>query len=188
MLRFEHQIKQAQEEAAKSPGNQELQAKTDRLKKDKADYAVTDLKRRVAQYPTNLNLRLELGHELMKRGDLDGAIKELQVAKTSAQKRTVALNFLGECFRLKGQPDMAVEQFDKALSELYVMDSFKKEVMYNLGRAYEDLGEEEKALQQYKQIYAEDIGFRDVNERVKKAYEHRGPAGSGSHGGEPRAS
>jgi hypothetical protein len=52
--------------------------------------------------------------------------------------------------------------------------------MYNLGRAYEDLGEEEKALQQYKQIYAEDIGFRDVNERVQSAYQRQKAAQSGN--------
>jgi tetratricopeptide (TPR) repeat protein len=173
ILRFDNEIKQAETEAACDPANLQLQAKAEQVKKDKDAYAVSDLQRRVAQYPTNLNLRLELGLALMKHGKLDEAIKELQVAKTSSQKRAVALNYLGESFRLKGQPDMAVEQFERALSELYVMDSFKKEVMYNLGRAYEDLGDEEKALQQYKQIYAEDIGFRDVNDRVQKAYQHR---------------
>ena len=173
MLRFDNEIKEGEKEAAQNPTNQELRAKAEQLKKDKDEYAVNDLQRRVAQYPTNLNLRLELGLALMKHGRLDDAIRELQVGKTSSQKRTVALNYLGECFRLKGQPDMAVEQFERALSELYVMDSFKKEVMYNLGRAYEDSGEDEKSLQQYKQIYAEDIGFRDVNERVQKAYQRR---------------
>jgi len=188
MLRFEKDMRDAEEEAGKDPSNEELKAKVERLKRKKEDYALTDLQRRVAQYPTNLNLRLQLGELLMERGKLDGAIKELQVAKTSAQKRTVVLNCLGECFRLKGQPDMAVEQFEKALSELYVMDSFKKEVMYNLGRAYEDLREEEKALQQYKEIYAEDIGFRDVNERVQKAYERRRAAKSDAPEGEQPAS
>lgn len=171
--RFDKQIEEAEKAAAEDPTNEGLRAKVQRLKEEKEDYGIGDLRKRVAQYPTNLNLRLELGYALMSRGRLDDAIRELQVAKTSAQRRTVALNYLGECFRLKGQADMAVEQFEKALSELYVMDSFKKEVMYNLGRAYEDMGDNERALQQYKEIYAEDIGFRDVNERVQKAYERR---------------
>jgi tetratricopeptide (TPR) repeat protein len=180
MKRFDSQIEDAQKESDDSPDNQQLRDKVEQLKKDKDDYALRDMRARVAKYPTNLDLRLELGELLMKMGMLDDAIKELQVAKSSSKKRTVALNALGECFRLKGQPDMAVEQFEKAFSELYVMDSFKKEVMYNLGRAYEDLGEKEKALQQYKQIYAEDIGFRDVNERVQKAYRPRRAAEPGS--------
>ncbi len=179
MKRFDKQIQEAESEAARDPNNQELQANVQRLKDKKEEYALGDVQRRVARYPTNLDLRAELGQALMARGRLDEAIKELQLAKTSSKKRTAAFNFLGECFRLKGQPDMAVEQFEKALSELYVMDSFKKEVMYNLGRAYEDAGEEEKALQQYKQIYAEDIGFKDVNERVQKAYERKRAAQGG---------
>lgn len=179
VLRFNNQIKEAEKKAAEEPTNEELEAKVRRLKEQKEDYVLSDLQERVARYPTNLDLRLELGVTLMGRGDLDGAIRELQAAKTSAKKRTVALNYLGECFRLKGQADMAVEQFEKALSELYAMDSFKKEVMYNLGRAYEDSGEEEKALQQYKEIYGEDIGFRDVNERVQKAYERKRAAKTG---------
>ncbi len=180
MLKFENSIREATEKKQAEPANEELKAKVEELQRQKDEYALTDLRRRVSQYPTNLNFRLQLGALLMERGDLDGAIKELQVARTSSQKRTVALNYLGECFRRKGQPDMAVEQFEKALSELYVMDSFKKEVMYNLGRAYEDLNEVEKALQQYKEIYAEDIGFKDVNERVKKAYERRRAAERGN--------
>jgi tetratricopeptide (TPR) repeat protein len=180
MLKFETQIGDAEQAAEKSPSDEGLKARVEKLKKDKDEFALSDLRRRVAQYPTNLNLRLQLGELLMQREDLDGAIRELQVARTSAQKRTIALNYLGECFRRKGQPDMAVEQFERALSELYVMDSFKKEVMYNLGRAYEDLGDNEKALQQYKDIYSEDIGFRDVNERVQTAYERRRATASGA--------
>jgi tetratricopeptide (TPR) repeat protein len=173
MKRFDKRIAEAKEKAAEAPDNPELEENARRLQAEKEDYAISDLQRRVAQYPTNLDLRLELGQAFMVRGRLDDAIKELQLARTSAKKRTVALNYLGECFRRKGQADMAVEQFEKAIAELYSMDSFKKEVMYNLGRAYEDLGDEDKALQQYKQIYAEDIGFRDVNERVQKAYKKR---------------
>jgi len=180
LKRFDKQIEEAEKKAAQEPTNRELRTEAQRLKEKKEDFALSDMEKRVAKYPTNLDLRLELGHALMERGRFDEAIKELQVAKSSAKKRTVALNYLGECFRLKGQPDMAVEQFEKAISELYVMDSFKKEVMYNLGRAYEDSRDEEKALQQYKEIYAEDIGFRDVNERVQKAYERKRAAQSDS--------
>lgn len=180
MKRFDSQIQEAEQKAEENPETEELHAAVEQLKKDKDDYALRDMRDRVAKYPTNLDLRLEFGELLMRIGRLDDAIKELQVAKSSSKKRTVALNALGECFRRKGQPDMAVEQFEKAFSELYVMDSFKKEVMYNLGRAYEDLGEEEKALQQYKQIYSEDIGFRDVNERVQSAYQRQKAAQSGN--------
>jgi tetratricopeptide (TPR) repeat protein len=188
LMKYNRDIELAQKAADGDAGNEELKSKLEDLKKRKDAYTLEDLQKRVSQYPTNLSLRLEYGQELMKRGELDGAIKQLQVAKTGAQKRTVALNYLGQCFRLKGQPDMAVEQFEKALSELYVMDSFKKEVMYNLGRAYEDLGEHDKALQQYKEIYAEDIGFKDVNERVRKAYERQRAQKAGDSGGEQPSS
>jgi hypothetical protein len=43
-------------------------------------------------------------------------------------------------------------------------------VIYNLARAYEDMGRADEALTQYKIIYTDDISFRDVAERVEKLY------------------
>jgi hypothetical protein len=50
------------------------------------------------------------------------------------------------------------------------MDSVKKDVIYNLARTYEDMGKHAEALERFKTIYADDIGFRDIAQRVEKLY------------------
>ena len=82
------------------------------------------------------------------------AIKELQVSKGSAKFRPQSLNALGTCFREKKFYDLAADQYEAALKDLYVMDSFKKEVMYNLARTYEEMGKLKEALDMYKTIYS----------------------------------
>jgi hypothetical protein len=50
------------------------------------------------------------------------------------------------------------------------MDAMKKEIVYNLGLVYEQMGNRDKAIQCMKQIYEADYGFRDVAARVESSY------------------
>jgi hypothetical protein len=47
----------------------------------------------------------------------------------------------------------------------------KKEIVYNLGIVYENMGEGEKSLNCMKEIYEADYGYRDVAERVESSYQ-----------------
>jgi len=66
--------------------------------------------------------------------------------------------------------DFAIKQLAGAESELPVMDDLKKEIVYNLGLAYEANTQADKALDQWKKIYEVDMGYRDVAERVEASY------------------
>ena len=50
------------------------------------------------------------------------------------------------------------------------MDDFKKDVIYNLGLVYEATDQVQKAVTEYKKIFEIDISFKDVAEKIKKAY------------------
>jgi hypothetical protein len=50
------------------------------------------------------------------------------------------------------------------------MDAMKKEILYNLGLVYEQLGEQKKSLNCMKQIYQADYGYKDVARRVESSY------------------
>ncbi len=175
--KYDYEIQKAEEEVAKDPTNEELQQKVAKLKEGKTEYMLEDLRKRVAKYPSDLSLRFELGYVYMEQGHLDEAIKEFQHAKSSAKLRARSLNHIGECFRRKGYYDLAIDQFKASLNELYIMDSFKKEVLYNLGRAYEEQGRKREALEQYKIIFGEDIGFKDISKRVDALYQELKAAG-----------
>ena len=65
----------------------------------------------------------------------------------------------------------------KLRDEMMVMDAIKKEIVYNLGLVYEQMGDVEKYIDSMKKIYEADYGYRDVAERVEKSY-NRGIEGT----------
>jgi tetratricopeptide (TPR) repeat protein len=67
-----------------------------------------------------------------------------------------------------GLNDLAVDQYRKAIDELPSMDGLKKELLYNLGNAYEIMGDYDNAVTEYKKIAAVDFGYRDVREKITR--------------------
>jgi hypothetical protein len=100
-------------------------------------------------------------------------MQQFQLAQKSPKHRLEALYYLACCFKAKGQGDLAVMQLDAAKSQLNVMDDLKKRVVYTLGVIAEEAGEIEKALGFYKDVYAADIGFMDIGERMQRLHSAR---------------
>ena len=92
------------------------------------------------------------------------------VVEKSPKHRLEALYYLACCFKAKGQADMAVMQLEAANSQLQVMDDLKKHVIYTLGQIAEEAGDLEKAFNFYKDVYAADIGFEDIGERMQRVH------------------
>ena len=70
------------------------------------------------------------------------------------------------CFLKKGQTDMAIMQLETARDAIPTMDDLKKKIVYQLGLCAEESGDLEKAYQYYKDVYAADVGFEDLGERM----------------------
>jgi len=81
-----------------------------------------------------------------------------------------AMNLLGCCYSELGMLDLAMKQLEEASKEILSMDAIKKEIVYNLGLAYERMGDKEKSLNCMKQIYEADYGYKDVATRVETSY------------------
>lgn len=151
----------------------DLQREVNVLEKELNAAGIAEARRLVERYPNDLMYRYELGVLLMKSGHFQDAVEPLQRAVSQPQKRIASLNYLGQCFIELGLHDIAVEQFTKAIEELPGMDNLKKDLIYNLGRAYESMGEHDKAITEFKKIAAVDFGFRDVRDRImRKAAPH----------------
>lgn len=131
---------------------------------------VAEAKGRVDQNPTDPQLRFELGYALYRSGEFTAAIPHLQQATRNPHIRTKVLLLLGRTFRSKNMFDLAIKQLTDALADLNVMDSTKKEVLYEKGLIHHDMGDKVAALDAFKQIYEVDYGYRDVAERVESSY------------------
>lgn len=137
---------------------------------EREKFVLEDAADRVKRYPNDLQFKYELGVLYFERGRLNEAIQELQQAQRNPQRRIRSLYYMAQCFKQKQQFDIAMEQLDKAASEMNVMDDMKKDIVYEMGLIAELMGDREKAKQCFKEIYSVDIGYKDVAKRVEQDY------------------
>lgn len=149
-------------------------AEAEAVEKQRDLFRFKDLEDRVQRYPNELPLRQEYGVELFNQGRINESIQQFQLSQRAPQCRTRALLLMGLAFKAKQQYDMAVEQLEKAVSELSSMDDLKKEILYELGLVHEATGNTARALECFKQVYQVDIGFKDVADKVERIYRKSG--------------
>lgn len=106
-------------------------------------------------------------------GLLDDAIKEFQEAVGLVQPNDPSrrffhcANLLGHCFMQKSMPNLALTWYQRALETPGLTDEEKQGIWYELAAAYEAEGDLDNAGRYFEQVYAENIDFRDVSERVR---------------------
>jgi tetratricopeptide (TPR) repeat protein len=152
----------------------ELQAQNaaaiEQKRQEMAQVRLEQAEARVRAQPNDGEYRYALGEALYHAGQYKRAGEEFQLSLKQPSVRYQALNFMGLSFMKRGMLDFAVKQLTTAKTELPGMDELKKEIVYNLGLAYEALKQPEKALDQFKEIYEHDMGYRDVAHRVEASY------------------
>lgn len=158
----------AQAEAAPADGalKEQLAAARTELTKVKID----DARSYVEHYPNDYAARFTLATLLYETGDYQNAIANFQQAQKSPKVRISALGGMGKALKARKMFDLAVQQFQTAKAELPTMDDLKKDVIYQLAECYEGMGRSEDAITEYKLIYSEDIGFRDVADKINAFY------------------
>ncbi len=140
------------------------------LKAEQSAGLIDEAQARVDRNPTDNELRYDLACKMFDATRYKDAVKHLQAAKRSPSLRIQVMNILGQCYDHMGISDLAIQQFDEAISEITGMTDLKKEILYNQGVLYEKTGDSEKALESFKQIYSADYDYKDVAERVENSY------------------
>jgi tetratricopeptide (TPR) repeat protein len=158
--KFEHAMEQL------DPNAPDYAAQAERIKAEKHAYLLADCQRRIERYPSDLQLRFELGQLYFQAGRISEAIQEFQRAQNNPHRRIQALYHLGLCFAQRGVHDLAARTFQNALKEKLVFDDEKKELIYALGCELEQTGKKDEAIEQFKLIYEVDIAYRDVATKV----------------------
>ena len=147
------------------------QEEIDAEKKANYDYRMERFQDRIRLYPNDLQIRFEYAELLWEGGAVDDALEQFQIAQRNPQHRLIAIVYLGRCFAAKNQFDMAIEQFNRALEDMPTMNADKMFTLYHLGITYDNMGKKKEALDCFKQIYAVDIKYLDIAERINKFYE-----------------
>lgn len=111
----------------------------------------------------------DLGIAYREMGLLDEAIASLQKALRGTRERVRAFEALGQCFLDRGQASVASSVLQRALHEPATDDERLVGVLYLLGRAAEAQNQRTEALGYYQRVFAVDIEFGDVAERIGMA-------------------
>ncbi len=120
----------------------------------------------------DLETHYNLGIAFREMGLLDEAISEFQkVAKANEQGRKFryamqCCTLLGLAFMEKGQPSIAAMWYERALNTPDNDAESTLALRYDLGVAQETAGEADAALKSFFQVYAVNIDYRDVGERI----------------------
>lgn len=148
--------------------------KTAAIQAEKQAYQIAECQKRVERFPTDLQIRFEMGQLYFNAGKISEAIAEFQKAQNNPHRRVASMNYLAQCFSKKKMLDLAARTLQNAIKEKPVLDEEKKELIYNLGSVLETMGKKEDAIEQFKLIYEVDSGYRDVAAKVEKYYEGGG--------------
>lgn len=167
------ELRQAERAHHALPGDRSLHAALEASKKKLLDYELNQAKSMVDRYPSDLVARHKLGELYYASGSMDLAIAQFQHSQKSPQTRIQSLLALGRCFRGKKLFDLAEAQLLAAKAEVPETNDLKKEIHYALGECYQEMDRREDAIAEFKAIYAEDIGYRDVAARINTYYSSR---------------
>jgi tetratricopeptide (TPR) repeat protein len=105
---------------------------------------------------------------------MDEAIQEFQTAASlvkagdGTSRFLQCCNMLGHCFIQKGMPEAAVLWFKKGLQAPGHTEDEYQALRYELGSAYEQLGDLKQAREFYTEVYGVDVSYREVAEKLSQ--------------------
>jgi tetratricopeptide (TPR) repeat protein len=116
----------------------------------------------------DLRSHFDLGMAYLEMGLFNEAIREYQIASRAEEFQLSSMEMIGYCFIKCNQPRLAVKQLTHALEIEKATGAGSLGIHYNIGLAYEMLGEFETAREHFEEVYIMDMSFRDVAEKMKK--------------------
>jgi tetratricopeptide (TPR) repeat protein len=114
-----------------------------------------------------------LGLAYREMGLLDEAVEQFQRAANvsagdpSPTRPLQCCNMLGHCFMQKGLPRPAALWFERGLALPDLMDDERQAMRYELATAYEQMGDLDRAIDTFSEIYGLDVSYRGVAERLR---------------------
>ncbi|MEA2204750.1 MAG: hypothetical protein QOE77_1526 [Blastocatellia bacterium] len=121
-------------------------------------------------YETHYNLGLAYKDMYMQ----DEAVEEFQIAAGLVRpgdgtgRYLQCCNMLGHCFLEKKLPRLAVMWFRKGLDAPGHSEDEYQALRYELGAAYEEMGNLDQAIETFSEVYGVNVSYRGVAERLEQ--------------------
>jgi tetratricopeptide (TPR) repeat protein len=116
----------------------------------------------------------QMGVAYQEMGLMEDAIREYQeaikiVSPTDGTRRFFqCCNLLGHCFMEKSMPNIALMWYRRGIDTVGLTAEELQGLRYEIANAYEAGGEPEKAVEYFEQVYAVNVEYRDVSERLSQ--------------------
>jgi tetratricopeptide (TPR) repeat protein len=108
----------------------------------------------------------DLGIAYKEMGLIDDAIGEFKAVMKDPAREAQCLLMVGLCYNEKGQFTEAISHFKKALYVEAISDHETLSLYYELGQAYENLGDPREALYYFEKVVKRDPRFRNVERKL----------------------
>jgi Tfp pilus assembly protein PilF len=146
-----------------TPADEELRRLRVQLLREINSRELNLFRQKAERYPTDMGNRLELGIRLLRSGQSDAAIVELQAARADPRQRGRALQFLGHCFKSRKNWRLAERNFEEALQALPANDeNTRKEILFLLASGAAEAGDLNKAIEVGYELANIDFAYRDI--------------------------
>ncbi|MFO0969539.1 MAG: tetratricopeptide repeat protein [Gemmataceae bacterium] len=152
---------------AQNPDDAELQAIRARLTKEIQTRELDYFRRKADRFPTDGSFKLEMGVRLLKTGQVDEAIRELQALRGDPRLQGKVLVYLGFCFNARKNWRLAQRNFEEALKHLGPgEDQLRKEILFQLATGYAETGDFQRAVDTACELANLDFGYKDIGKRM----------------------
>ena len=188
MRQFARRIKQLQKQLQADPDNAELKQELQKIHAARLKFELQEYRERVENYPTDVQLKFELGKRLFQAKETDEAIGLFQQATADARIRAQSHLFLGSCFVRKEWYDEAIDTLREGIEHHKSDDDrVALELRYTLMDALENRARREKdpavakeARKFASEILQQDVNFRDIKTRIENLRQLTDELGAGA--------
>lgn len=120
-------------------------------------------RKKADRYPTEMIHRFEMGMRLLRCGQVDEAIRELQASRGDPRLLGKSLVYLGYCFKNRNNWRLAQRNFEEALQNLTPNDEgLRKEIMFQLAQGYAESGDLAKATEIGLELANIDFSYKNI--------------------------
>jgi tetratricopeptide (TPR) repeat protein len=160
---FRQNLAVTEKKVKSDPQNEELRKIRVRLLKEVNTRELDLFRQKSNRYPTEMVHRFELGVRLLRAGQVDEAIRELQSSRADPRFLWRSLQYLGYCFKSRNNWRLAQRNFEDALQHLpAVEEATKKELLFQLAQGSADAGDLARAVELGYELANLDFGYRDI--------------------------
>jgi tetratricopeptide (TPR) repeat protein len=161
---FRRDLAMTESRLQEQPGNEELTQIRTQLRKEIDTRELDLFRQRADRYPNEKNLRFEVGVRLLRLGQFDEAIRELQPLRNDSRVQWRALLYLGYCFKNLHNWRLAQRNFEEALQLIPPNEEeVRKDLLFQLAVGCAEAGDLSHAVDVGHELANIDFGYRDIN-------------------------